>query len=140
MKIEVEHIKDSGHFYTSIVEGPRIRNYENVFEREIEDAKKEIVKALTFSIRKKAIVKEYETKKIKKQQTDKIIREKQKAEFDEMTSRMTLVRKEKISNITKRNPALIPKADFTPVDNDKIIENHFGDTTKIVNRRTRLID
>ncbi len=132
IKIEVSYDKYSGSFSACIVEGMRIGNIEKVFEKEIEKAKQEIINELTFTIRRKQIIEKYETKKIKKTETDRLERKLEKKAFDEITSRMSRMRNKNNENVS----ALIKKEDVPEYEHADMV--HFGDTTKIINRRTRL--
>jgi hypothetical protein len=145
-QIEVKHSKETSKFTTSIVKGPNIPNYESIFADKIEAAKNEIIKELTFSNRRKSIKKDYDTKKIQKIETDRIFKESRKSHFDEMSSRMALVRKDRLKEYTEkiRNPSEgfeTPLPEPTPDisgNEYKPSGSHFGDTSKIINRRTRV--
>jgi hypothetical protein len=122
-----------GKFTATITEGPRVRNFEKVYKKEIEATQQEIVRDLTFIVRRKQLIEQYETKKFKKIETDKIHRSLEKAAFDELTDRMRKKRDE-----LDPHPCLIKKPTVLVKDEEvKNFQNYFGDTTKIVNRRTR---
>jgi hypothetical protein len=131
IKIAVNYHK-CGKFTSEVVEGPKIKNIVAFFKKEIDELQKEIVKDLTFAIRRKQILENHKTKTIQKIQTDQIHRSLDKAAFDELTTRM---RKNKTE---KDHPCLIKKEEVVTDEQMKTFENYFGDTSKIVNRRTKI--
>ena len=131
IKIAVNYHK-CGKFTSEVAEGPKIKNVGAFFKKEIEELQREIVKDLTFAIRRKQIIETHKTKTITKIQSDQIHRSLDRVAFDELTTRM---RKNKAE---KDHPCLIKKEEVVTDEQIKTFENYFGDTSKIVNRRTKI--
>jgi hypothetical protein len=131
IKIAVNYHK-CGKFTSEVVEGPKIKNIVAFFKKEIDELQKEIVKDLTFAIRRKQILETHKTKTAQKIQTDQIHRSLDKAAFDELTTRM---RKNKAE---KDHPCLIKKEEVVTDEQIQTFDKYFGDTSKIVNRRTKI--
>lgn len=130
LKIEVTY-HECGKFSSNIIEGPQIENYENIFSKQIKEAIQEIIKELTFIIRRKEIIKKANEKKIHEQEYKEKYRSElpqiTKASFDELTNRM---RKNK-SKLGDHN-CHIDESDFVTHSDDLEAYNlYFGDTTKI---------
>lgn len=131
LKIAV-HYHKCGKFTSEVVEGPEIKNAGILFKKEIEQLQQEIIKDLTFAIRRKQIIETHKFKKAQKIASDRIHRSLDKVAFDELTTR---IRKNKAE---QDHPCLIKKDDVITNEQMKTFENYFGDTTKIVNRKTRI--
>lgn len=135
MKIEVSY-RDCGKFVASIVDGPYLKNFERIFKKEIDSAQQEMIKELTFIIRRKNIIKDAQEKKHREQQVKREVPKLTTGAFDELTTRM---RKRKRQNDLAPHECIMdPKEVALNKEKELTYENYFGDTSKIVNRRTKI--
>jgi hypothetical protein len=134
IKIEVTY-HNCGKFTCDIIEGIKIKNFQKLFSKEIDRTIKEIIKELTFIIRRKNIIKELSKKKsephIKVKSPDEKIKITRDS-FDELTTRMRKAKSKLGIHDCVKKDIVVKNTDL-----EKEFENYFGDTSKIFNRRTK---
>jgi hypothetical protein len=132
IKIEVSY-RDCGKFVATIIEGPYLKNFEKIFKDKIELAQQEMIKELTFLIRRKNIIKDAQDKKHREQQVKKEAPKLTTASFDELTTRM----RKRQADLAPHDCLMDSKDVLLSKEEEMVYDSYFGDTAKIINRRTK---